>query len=439
MFPVLCGAAFRNKGIQPLLDAVVDYLPSPKEAPPAVALRVGSRQRIERRPDPQEPFAALVFKIMVDPFVGKLVFLRVYSGRLASGATVYNSNTGRRERIHRLLRMHANERERIEEVGAGDIAAAVGLKRVSTGDTLCDESQAVLLEAIAFPQPVVSVAIEPVKQAQSVRLHEALARLMEEDPTFRMHQDPDTGQTIISGMGELHLEILVERLAREFGVRARVGMPEVAYRETITASAEGEGRFIRQSGGHGQYGHVLMRFEPLQAGMGFLFESRLAGGAIPRQYVPAVEKGIREAMENGVLAGYPMVDFRAILLDGSHHEVDSSELAFRIAASMAYKDGVQKAGPVILEPFMSLEVLTPDGYLGALVSDIMARTGRVEGIEDRSDGKVIRALAPLRCLFGYTSRLRSLAHGRAAHNMQFSAYRPVPKAVQDAIIEKQRI
>jgi elongation factor G len=436
MFPVLCGAAFRNKGIQPLLDAAVDYLPSPKEAPPAAALRVESRQRIERRPDPREPFAALVFKIMVDPFVGKLVFLRVYSGRLVSGATVYNSSTGRRERIHRLLRMHANDRERIEEVWAGDIAAAVGLKKVSTGDTLCDESEPVLLEAIDFPQPVVSVAIEPASQAQAKRLREALARLMEEDPTLRMHQDPDTGQTIISGMGELHLEILVERLAREFGVRARVGMPEVAYRETITDCAEGEGRFIRQSGGHGQYGHVLLRLEPLPAGTGFLFESRLAGGAIPRQYIPAVEKGIREAMENGVLAGYPMVDFRAILLDGSHHRVDSSELAFRIAASMAFKEGVRKARPVILEPVMSLEVLTPDRYLGALVSDIMARTGRVEGIEDRPDGKVIRALAPLRCLFGYTSRLRSLAQGRAAHTMQYSAYRPVPKAVQDEIIWK---
>ena len=439
MFPVLCGAAVRNKGIQPLLDAVVDYLPSPKEVPPASAVRAGSGQRIERRPDVQEPFAALVFKIMVDPFVGKLAFLRVYSGRVASGASVYNSATGRRERIHQLLRMHANDRERIEEVRAGDIAAAVGLKKVSTGDTLCDESEPIQLESIAFPQPVVSVAIEAERQAQSVRLHEALGRLMEEDPTFRRHQDPDTGQTIISGMGELHLEILVERLAREFGVRARVGVPEVAYRETITASAEGEGRFIRQSGGHGQYGHVLMRFEPLEAGMGFQFENRVTGGAIPRQYIPAVEKGIREAMDNGVLAGYPMVDFRAILLDGSHHEVDSSELAFRIAASMAYRQGLGKAQPVLLEPVMSLEVLTPDEYLGALVSDIMARTGRVEGIEDRPEGKVIRGLAPLRCLFGYTGRLRSLAHGRAAHTMQFSAYRPVPKAVQDEIMGKHRI
>jgi elongation factor G len=439
MFPVLCGAAFRNKGIQPLLDAVVDYLPSPEEVPPASAVRAGSGQRIERRPDVQEPFAALVFKIMLDPFVGKLAFLRVYSGRVASGTGVYNSSTGRRERIHRLLRMHANDRERIEEVRAGDIAAAVGLKKVSTGDTLCDESDPIRLESIAFPQPVVSVAIEAERQAQSVRLHEALGRLMEEDPTFRMRQDPDTGQTIISGMGELHLEILVERLAREFGVRARVGVPEVAYRETITAAAEGEGRLVRQSGGRGQYARVLVRFEPLEAGMGFQFENRISGGAIPRQYIPAVEKGIREAMDNGVLAGYPMVDFRAILLDGSHHEVDSSELAFRIAASMAYRQGLAKARPVILEPIMSLEVLTPDEYLGALVSDIMSRTGRVEGIEDRPEGKVIRALAPLRCLFGYTTRLRSLAQGRAAHTVQFSAYRPVPKAVTDEIMEKQRI
>jgi elongation factor G len=439
MFPVLCGAAFRNKGIQPLLDAVVDYLPSPEEVPPAAAVRLGSGERIWRRPDPEEPFAALVFKVMGDQFTGRLAFLRVYSGRIAVGASVYNATTGRRERIHRLLRMHANDREQIEEVRAGDIAVAVGLKLVSTGDTLCAETEAILLEAIVFPQPVASVSIEPRTQAESGRLNEALGRLMEEDQTFRMRQDPDTGQTIISGMGELHLEILVERLAREHGVRARVGKPEVAYRETITASADAEGRFVRQSGLRGQYGHVLMRFEPLAPGSGFLFENRLDGGAVPREYIPAVEKGVREAMDNGVLAGYPAVDFRAILLDGSHHEVDSSELAFRIAASMAYKQAMEAAGPVILEPLMSLEVVTPDEYLGALVSDVIARTGRVEGIEDRPDGKVIRALAPLRCLFGYANRLRSLAQGRATHAMQFSAYQPVPRAVQDEIVSKNRI
>jgi small GTP-binding protein len=363
LFPVLCGAAFRNKGIQPLLDAVENYLPSPKDVPPAVAVRAGSAERVLRRPDPQEPFAALVFKIMGDPFVGRLAFLRVYSGAIGSGAVVFNSTTGRRERIHRLLRMHANEREQVQEVRAGDIA----------------------------------------------------------------------------GMGELHLEILVERLAREHGVRARVGRPEVACRETIASSAEAEGRFIRQTGSRGQYGHVLMRLEPLEPGTGILFENRLVKGAIPGEYVPAVEKGAREALENGVLAGYPTVDLRAILLDGSHHEVDSSELAFRIAASMACKQALQRAQPVILEPVMRLEVLTPEEYLGALVSDLMARTGGVEGIEDRPDGKVIRALAPLRCLFGYTNRLRSLAQGRATHTMQFFAYRPVPKAVQDEIVAKQRI
>jgi elongation factor G len=439
LFPVLCGAAFRNKGIQPLLDAVVDYLPSPKEVPPASAVRVGSAERVLRRTDPQEPFAALVFKIMGDPFVGRLAFLRVYSGAIRSGAVVLNSTTGRRERIHQLLRMHANEREQIQEVRAGDIAAAVGLKRVSTGDTLCAEEGAILLEAIAFPHPVVSASIEPRTQADSGGLQGALERLLAEDPTLRVRQDPETGQTIIAGMGELHLEILVERLAREHGVRARVGRPEVAYRETIASSVEAHGRFIRQTAGRGQYGHVFIRLEPLAPGTGMLFENRLFGGAIPGQYIPAVEKGVREALENGVLAGYPTVDLRAILLDGSHHEVDSSELAFRIAASMACKQALQKAQPVILEPVMSLEVLAPEEYLGALVSDLMARNGGVEGIEDRPDGKVIRALAPLRCLFGYANRLRSLAQGRATHTMQFSTYRPVPKAVQDEIATKQRI
>jgi elongation factor G len=439
LFPVLCGAAVRNKGIQPLLDAVVDYLPSPKEVPPAVAVRPGNGLRIRRWPDPEGPFAALVFKIMGDPFTGRLAFLRVYSGRIAAGADVYNATTGRRERIHRLLRMHANDREQIKEVRAGDIAVAVGLKMVSTGDTLCEETEAMLLESIVFPQPVVSASIEPRTQAESGRMNEAMARLMEEDQTFQMRQDPDTGQTVISGMGELHLEILVERLAREHGVRTRVGEPDVAYRETITASAEAEGRFIRQDGLKKLYGHVRLRLEPLPPGTGFVFENRLDGGVIPTQYIPAVEQGVREAMDNGVLAGYPAVDLRAILLDGSHHELDSSELAFRIAASLAYKQAMEAAQPVILEPVMGLEVVTPDEYLGALVSDIMARTGRVEGIEDRPDGKVIRALAPLRCLFGYANRLRSLAQGRATQAMQFSAYRPVPRAVQDEIVSKNRI
>ena len=375
---------------------------------------------------------------MSDPYVGKLAYFRVYSGALKTGATVYNATAARKERVHRLLRMHANDREQIAEVVAGDIAAAVGLKRVHTGDSLCEEGNPVLLESMVFPDPVVSVAIEPKTKADAEDLSNAIRKLLDEDPTFRIRYDRDTGQTLLSGMGELHLEILLARLFREYQVEATVGRPEVAYRETITEAAEAEGKFIRQSGGRGQYGHVVMRFEPLPTGTGFLFENKIVGGSILQGYIPAVQKGIEEVRANGVLVGYPMVDFRAILLDGSYHEVDSNEMAFRIAASMAYKIGLERAKPTILEPIMGVEIFTPEEYLGDLISDLMGRMGRVEGIEDRHGGKVVKVLVPLRLLFGYTTRLRSLSQGRANHTMQFSLYQPTPQTVQDEIVRKVR-
>jgi elongation factor G len=438
IFPVLCGAAFRNKGIQPLLDAVVQYLPSPAEIPAITAIRPNTGDYVSLTPGAERPFAALVFKIMSDAYVGKLAFLRVYTGGLKQGAVVYNATADRRERVQRLLRMHANDREQIEELHAGDIAAAVGLKKVTTGDTLCDEAQPLILESMVFPEPVVSIAIEPKTRADADKLDAALRKLLDEDPTFRVRRDGETGQTLLSGMGELHLEILMQRLLREYSVQAGVGQPEVAYRETITAAAEAEGRIRKQSGGRGLYGHVVMRFEPLPTGAGFLFENRVAGGRVPKEYVPAVQKGIEEAMSSGVLAGYPMVDFRAMLLDGSYHEVDSSEMAFRIAASLAYREGLAKAKPTILEPIMSVEVFTPEVYLGELISDLMGRMGRIEGIEDRHGGKVVKALVPLRVLFGYTTRLRTLSQGRATHTMQFSSYQPVSSTVRDEIVERVR-
>ncbi len=438
IFPVLCGAAFKNKGIQPLLDAVNDYLPAPVDIPPVTAIIPNTGDFIEKVPSNEESFTALTFKIMGDPYVGRLVFFRVYSGSLSVGSYVYNSTADRRERISRLLRMHANSREEINEVHTGDIAAAVGLKRTTTGDTLCDEKHAVILESMVFPEPVVSIAIEPKSKADDDKLHKALGRLSDEDPTFKIRYDRETGQTLISGMGELHLEVLVERLFREYHVQAGIGRPEVAYRETIARTVEAEGKFVKQSGGRGQYGHVLMRFEPLPAGTGFLFENQVIGGRIPKEYIPAVHKGIEEAMNNGVLAGYPMVDFRAILLDGSYHEVDSSEMAFKIAASMAYKSGLEKAKPTILEPVMDVEVYAPEKYLGDLISDLSGRLGRIEGIEDRYGGKVVKAHVPLRCMFGYTTRIRTIAQGRAAHTMQFATYQPVSKSVQDEIVGKVR-
>jgi elongation factor G len=424
MHPVLCGAAFKNKGIQPLLDAVNDYLPAPVDISPATAIVPNTGDYTTIAPRDNEPFSALAFKIMSDPFVGKLTFIRVYSGRMRAGGVVYNSTADRQERISRVLRMHANDREEMREL--------------RTGDTLCEKEKQVILESLVFPEPVVAIAIEPKTKADEEKLNAALRKLADEDPTFKVRYDQETGQTIISGMGELHLEVLVERLFREFNVQAGVGRPEVAYRETIAESAEAEEKFVKQSGGRGQYGHVVMRFEPLPQGTGFLFENQVVRGRIPKEYIPAVRKGIEEAKDNGVLAGYPMVDFRAILLDGSAHEVDSSELAFKIAASMAYKLGLAKAKPTILEPIMGVEVFTPPEYLGELISDLSGRLGRIEGIEDRQGGKVVKALVPLRAMFGYTTRLRTLTQGRATHTMKFSAYKPTTRTVQCDIVAKVR-
>jgi elongation factor G len=417
---------------------VVDYLPSPEDVKPATGTVPSTGDYIQRAAKGDEPFAALAFKIMTDPFVGKLTYFRVYSGTLPSGSYVHNSTADRRERVTRLLRMHANEREEIKSVSAGDIAAAVGLKKTTTGDTLCDEEDPIILESMVFPDPVVSVAIEPKTRDDEERLSSALGKLSEEDPTFRVRFDKETGQTIIMGMGELHLEVLVERMFREFSVAANVGAPEVAYRETIKDSAEAEGKFVKQTGGHGAYGHVIMRFEPLPPGTGFVFENAVIGGRVPREYVPAVEKGIREAMENGVLASYPMVDFRATLLDGSSHDVDSSEMAFKVAASMAYKSGCAKAKPTILEPIMAVECATPEEYLGDVISDFSARMGHVEGIEDRPGSKVVKALVPLRAMFGYVTTLRSMTKGRASHTMQFSHYQETPRSIQEELVEKIR-
>ncbi len=438
VFPVLCGTAFKNKGIQPLLDAVVDYLPSPADIPPAMGMVPSTGDYVERPPEDKQPFAALAFKVMTDPYVGKLTFFRVYSGTLGAGSYVHNATADKRERVTRMVRMHANDREDIKAVFAGDIAAAVGLKKTTTGDTLCDENHPVILESMVFPDPVVSIAIEPKTKADEEKLFAALTKLAEEDPTFKVRYDRETGQTIIHGMGELHLEVLVERMFREFSVAANVGRPEVAYRETITQASEVEIKFSKQTGGHGQFAHVKMAFEPLPAGTGFAFENEVRGGRVPKEYVPAVEKGVREAMENGVLAGYPTVDFRAILLDGSYHEVDSSDLAFKVAASMAYKAGLEKAKPTILEPIMAVECAVSEEHLGDVISDFGARMGHVEGIEDRHGSKVVKALVPLRSMFGYTTSLRSMTKGRATHTMQFSHYQEAPRSIQEAIVEKTR-
>ncbi len=432
--PVLCGAAGRNKGIQPLLDAVVAWLPSPADLPGYRAWRGG--REVVRPADPAGSLAALVFKTSEDPFAGRLCFLRLYSGTLRSGEAVYNAGRGGTERVHRLLRIHADKSEAIPEVRAGDIAAAVGLRRAVTGDSLCREEEPAVLERMQFPEPVVSMAIEPRKQAEAGRMFEALSRLAEEDPTFRVRQEAETGQTVIWGMGELHLEVVVQRLAREYNVRASLGRPEVAYRETITAAAQAEGRFEPAGGGRGPLARVRMGFEPLARGEGFRFENRAA--ELAAEYVEAVRQGIAESMGNGVLAGYPLVDFRAVLLEAAHDPAGAGQLAFRIAASMAYKQGLEQAGPVILEPAMSVEVASPEEYLGALIADLLARTGRVEEVEDRPGGKLLRALVPLRRLFGYTTRLRSLAKGRAAHTMQLHSYQAVPRAVQEDILRRVR-
>ncbi|MBI2349367.1 MAG: elongation factor G [Deltaproteobacteria bacterium] len=434
--PVLCGAAFRNKGVQLLLDAVVDYLPSPVDVPPLRGTHPTSQKEEERPPKDEAPFSALAFKIMTDPFVGTLTFFRVYSGALFSGSSVYNSTKGKRERIGRLLKMHANKREEIKEVYAGDIAAAVGLRTATTGDTLCDEDHPIILESIEFPEPVISIAIEPKSKADQEKLGLSLQKLTTEDPSFRVRTDEETGQTIISGMGELHLEIIVDRLLREFNVGANVGKPQVAYKETVRKAVEREGKFIRQTGGRGQYGHVYLRVEPQPAGKGFEFANAIKGGSIPREYIPAVEKGVKEATESGALAGYPIVDVKVTLLDGSYHEVDSSEIAFKIAGSMAFKEAVGKASPVLLEPIMAVEVVVPEVFMGEVIGDISSRRGKVLGMDTRPAAQVIDARVPLAEMFGYATDLRSMTQGRATYTMQFSHYDPVPATISEEISAK---
>jgi len=434
--PVLCGAAFRNKGVQSLLDAVVKYLPSPLDVPPVNGISPTKKKEEIRRPSDDEPFSALAFKIVVDPFVGRLTYFRVYSGVLRAGQMIYNPVRKKRDRIGRLLLMHANKREDVPAVYTGDIVAAVGLRDAGTGDTLCDIKHQIILESMEFPDPVISVAIEPKTKADQEKLGNALRRLSEEDPTFKVRVDSETGQTIIEGMGELHLEIIVDRMLREFSVQANIGKPQVAYRETLTSTALGEGKFIRQSGGRGQYGHVKLQVEPLERGQGFEFANKVVQGAIPREFISSVEQGVREALEGGMLAGYPLVDIKVSLLDGTFHEVDSSDLAFRIAGSMALTDAARKAGPELLEPVMSVEVVVPEVYMGDVLGDINGKRGRIEGIEVRGDARIIAALIPLGEMFGYATDLRSRTQGRATHTMQFSHYGKMPKALADAIMER---
>ncbi len=438
--PVLCGSAFKNKGVQRLLDAVVDYLPSPLDVPAIKGHPPYNDTAVEERaPDDDAPFSALAFKILTDPYVGKLTYFRVYSGSLPAGSYVFNSTKDRRERVGRLLQMHANRREEIDEVFSGDIAAAIGLKATRTGDTLCVQDHPIILEAMRFPEPVISVAIEPKTKADQDKLGASLQKLSEEDPTFRVHTDPETGQTIISGMGELHLEIIVDRLMREFKVDANVGRPQVSYRETIRASAKDvEGKFVRQTGGRGQYGHVVINIFPQEPGQGFSFEDKIVGGTIPREYIGPTEQGIKEAMESGILAGYPMVDVRVELVDGSYHDVDSSEMAFKIAGSMAFKEAVRRARPILLEPIMDVEVVTPGDYMGDVIGDLSSRRGKIGGMTQRGDAQVIGASVPLAEMFGYSTQLRSLTQGRAVYSMQFSRYEEVPKQKAEEIISKGR-
>ncbi len=435
VIPVLCGSAFKNKGVQMLLDAVLDYLPSPTDVPPIEGFNPETEETEVREANDDAPFSGLAFKIMSDPYVGKLAFFRSYSGTLEAGSYVYNATADVRERVGRILQMHANRREERDEIFAGDLGALVGLKNTSTGDTICDQENPIILEAMEFPEPVIGVAIEPKSKADQDKLGEALQRLAEEDPTFRVHTDEETGQTIIEGMGELHLEVIVDRLLREFKVDANIGKPKVAYRETITKKVNGvEGKFIRQSGGRGQYGHVVIDIEPQDAGEGFEFEDKITGGAIPREYIPSVEDGIREAMENGIIAGYPVVDVKVTLNDGSYHDVDSSEMAFKIAGSMGFKQGAQKAGPAILEPVMSVEVVTPEEYMGDVMGDLNGRRGKVEGMEPRGNAQVVSANVPLSEMFGYSTDLRSKTQGRATYTMQFSHYEQAPKSITEEII-----
>ncbi|MFM8551570.1 MAG: elongation factor G [Nitrospiraceae bacterium] len=438
MTPVFCGSAFKNKGVQQLLDAVVDFLPSPLDVPPVVGVESVGGKEVKRSPSDEEPFAALAFKIMTDPFAGQLTFFRVYSGTLKTGTSVYNITKDTKERVGRLLKMHANKREDIEEVYAGDIAAAVGLKGATTGDTLCDEKKPVLLEVMKFPEPVIAMAIEPKTKQDQEKLGFSLQKLAQEDPSFRVHTDEETGQTIIAGMGELHLEIIVDRLLREFKVDANVGKPEVAYRETIRGAAEHEAKYIKQTGGRGQYGHVVLTVEPAEPGVGFEFINKVVGGAIPREFIPAIEKGVKERMEAGVLAGYPLRDIRIKLIDGSYHDVDSNEMAFKIAGSMALNEACKKANPVLLEPIMKVEVLVPQEFMGDVIGNLNGRRGKVHGIKVRAGAQAIEAAVPLSEMFGYATDLRSRTQGRATYSMEFDRYEPVPKQIAEAIIAKNR-
>ncbi len=433
LVPVLCGSSFRNKGVQPLLDAIIDYLPSPLDTPPVQGVDPRSGEAAVRPPDEDAPFAALAFKIVTDPYVGKLTYFRVYSGRLRAGSYVYNANKEQRERVSRILQMHANHREDVQEVSAGNVVAAVGLRETTTGDTLCAEDNPIVLEAMQFPDPVIAVAVEPKTKADEERLSASLAKLAEEDPTFKVRFDTETGQTLISGMGELHLEIIVDRLLREFKVEATVGRPQVAYKETIRQAASAEGRYIRQTGGRGQYGHVELELEPLARGAGVEFEDKITRGAIPREFIGAVEAGIREAAEGGIVAGYPLVDFRASLVDGSYHEVDSSEMAFKIAGSLGFKEAAAKAKPVLLEPIMRVEVITPEAYMGDVIGDLNARRGRIVAMEQQGKARVIRALVPLAEMFGYATAVRSATQGRATYTMEPAFYEEVPAGIAEAV------
>lgn len=437
-YPVLVGSAFKNKGVQLVLDAVLDYLPAPTDVAAIKGILPDSNEEVVRESTDDAPFAALAFKVMTDPYVGKLTFFRVYSGTLDSGSYVKNSSKNKRERVGRILQMHANSREEISTVYAGDIAAAVGLKDTSTGDTLCDEKNLVILESMEFPEPVIDVAIEPKSKADQDKMSIALAKLAEEDPTFRTQTNPETGQTIISGMGELHLDIIVDRMKREFKVEANVGAPQVAYRETFRSGAKVEGKFVRQSGGRGQFGHVWIEFEPNEEGAGFEFENAIVGGVVPREYIPAIQAGLEDSLENGVLAGFPLIDIKAKLFDGSYHDVDSNEMAFKIAASMALKNAVSKCNPVLLEPMMKVEVVIPEEYMGDIMGDITSRRGRVEGMEARGNAQVVRAMVPLSEMFGYATALRSNTQGRGTFTMHMDHYEEVPKSISEEIIKKNK-
>jgi len=437
IFPVICGTAFKNKGVQTMLDAIVDYLPSPVDIPPVEGADIDDPEKVlTRKASDNEPFSALVFKIMTDPYVGQLAFFRVYSGTLKSGDSVYNVAKGRKERIGRLLRMHANKREEIQEIVAGDICAAVGLKTVATGDTICDDEHPIVLESIEFPTPVIQLAVEPKTKADQEKLGMAIQKLAQEDPTFRVNTDPETGQTILSGMGELHLEIIVDRMMREFGVGANVGKPQVAYRETIRRNAEGEGRHVRQTGGRGQYGHVKIRVEPLPQGTGFEFVNDVFGGTVPKEYINPTEAGIKEALEGGILAGYPMSDIKVTLYDGSYHEVDSSEMAFKIAGSLAIKDAARKAKPALLEPIMAVEVVVPEQYMGDVIGDLNSRRGRIEGMQLRGTTQIIKSMVPLSEMFGYATELRSRTQGRGSFTMHFGRYEETPASLAEEIVNK---